>query len=157
MRKTILVLLFALVNVSAWAQIQDHDPIKWNTQVKKTAQNEYDLIFTATLEQGWHVYSQFIPEGGPIPTQFIFNKGKYEKQGKVEEKGQLQKIHDEGFDMDLTYFSGSCDFVQHVKLTGPTDKITGTYEYMICNDEMCLPPNNKEFSFPVQYEYPTGK
>ncbi|MGZ5243520.1 MAG: protein-disulfide reductase DsbD domain-containing protein [Bacteroidia bacterium] len=152
-RYIIILLLVLLVKVPFLAQAQqDADPVKWTTEVKKTAPNEYDLIFTANLETGWHIYSQFIETGGPVPTSFNFTEGKYKKLGTTEEKGHPEKIFDEGFEMNLVYFSGKSDFVQHVKLTGPTTVITGYYEFMICNDEMCLPPKKLDFSFPVKYE-----
>lgn len=145
-----LALFFAIPFLAA-AQ-QEEEPVKWTTSVKQTAPNEYDLVFTAILNNGWHVYSQFIEEGGPVPTNFNFNEGKYKREGKVEEKGHPEKVFDQGFEMNLVYFSGKPEFVQHVKLTGPAKEITGYFEYMVCNDEMCLPPRKIEFSFPVQYQ-----
>ncbi len=145
----LIIMLFAALPFFGNAQ---DDPIKWTTEARKTGPNEYELVFTAALDKGWHVYSQFIDEGGPVPTTFSFDKGKYEKKGKVEEKGHAEKIYDKGFEMNLVYFSGKSDFVQRVKITGPTQAITGNFEFMVCNDEMCLPPKKIDFSFPVQYE-----
>lgn len=149
MRKIIFIFFFALTGLPLLAQ--NSNSIKWNTVAVQTAPNEYDIIFTAALEKGWHVYSQHIAEGGPIPTVFTFTPGKYNLIGKVEEKGKAEKIFDENFEMNLVYFSDKADFVQHVKLTGPSETISGSFEFMICNDKMCLPPENISFTVPVQY------
>ncbi|RYD82738.1 MAG: hypothetical protein EOP53_02875 [Sphingobacteriales bacterium] len=150
MRKIAAILMFTLISMPLWSQSKKD--ISWETKAVKTAPNEYDIIFTATLTDGWHVYSQFIEQGGPIPTTFTYTKGNYSLVGKTEEKGHAEKIFDPNFEMNLIFFSGKADFVQHIKLSGPTETVSGSFEFMICNDKMCLPPENIPFTVPVQYQ-----
>lgn len=152
MRK-LSVALFVLLCTALPAFSQMEDPIKWKTTAKKTAPNEYDIIFTATLEKGWHLYSQDINPDAGTPTRFVFNKGSYQTVGKVKELGKLKKVYDETSGSDLLYYENKVDFVQHVKLNGPLSKIEGTYDFQVCTDEMCLQPSEgNEFSVAVQFD-----
>ncbi len=72
MKKTILFLSLLILSISSFSQI--HDPVKWSTSVEKVSDSEYNLIIQATIEDGWHLYSQNVPEDGPIPTAFTFEK-----------------------------------------------------------------------------------
>ncbi len=151
MRKPLLAIILLLIaNFPARAQI--HDPIKWSMEAKKTAVNEYDLIFKAKLDDGWHVYSQFVDDGGPTAARFSFNKGNFQTIGPVKEVGKAEKKFDPNFEMNVIYFEKKVDFVQKVKLTGPAEKITGTFEFGVCTDQMCLPPDEREFTFTVAYD-----
>jgi hypothetical protein len=123
-------------------------PVKWTYEFKKTADKEYDLIFKARIEKGYHLYSQHIDEGGPIPTSFSFNSSEsYQRIDSVKEISKAKRVHDPNFDMDLIYYSNSAEFVQHVKINGVLKPITGTLQYMVCDDKKCFPPEDVDFAF----------
>lgn len=142
----LLTLLPALHFNIIHAQILN--PASWEWKAEQTGPAEYNLVFTAKIEKGWHIYSQFIKDGGPVPTSFKFEANKnVQLIGKVTETGA--KAH-EGFDpvfeMQLKYFEGNITCVQKVKVRADT-KLKGTVEYMLCDDARCLPPEEKEFEF----------
>jgi thiol:disulfide interchange protein DsbD len=103
---------------------------------------------TATPPIGWHIYSQFTPGGGPIPTSFSFNKNALiALVGKVVEKGKLTKYYDKNFKVDVMYFEGKADFVQIIKVKGKLKtNLSGEIESMICNDRTCMPPVTQKFN-----------
>lgn len=141
---------FALVN-SLYGQM--FDPVSWETSYKQVSENEFDLIFTATIEDGWVIYSQYLPEADvrPIPTGFYFDEGDhFATSGKVKEGGNIQTKHDKVFDMELTKFYETGIFTQRVKATDLSKPITGYLEFMCCNDERCLPPTEVDFSFELK-------
>jgi thiol:disulfide interchange protein DsbD len=125
------------------------DPVDWKFSQEKVSENEYDLIFTATIETKWHLYAPDLPSGGPIPTSFTFTpSGNYEILGKVEEISEAEVKYDPSFDMDLRMFSDEAVFKQRVRLLeGEGVTVEGSIEYMSCDDERCLPPKDEEFSF----------
>jgi thiol:disulfide interchange protein DsbD len=143
----VVVLLLLVAATSASAQILD--PISWNFSKEKTGEGEYDLIFTAGIENKWHLYSQRLPEGGPIPTSFRFEEsGHYERIGEVEEITEPEVKFDPSFNMDLTMFSHEAVFRQKIKVLSAEEfTIKGSVEYMCCDDERCLPPTDEEFHF----------
>jgi hypothetical protein len=148
MASILQVLLVLFVFIGHPADKSEQKPVKWTFESKKTGDNEYDLIFKAKIEKGYHVYSQNIDEGGPIPTSFIFTPSDgYQLINKVEEKSKVIKVHDPNFDMDLRYFSNTAEFLQHVKITGQIKSITGKLQYMSCNDKKCFPPEDVDFVF----------
>ena len=141
------VLFFLAATSSAFTQILD--PVSWSFSIEKTVENEYDLIFTAGIENKWHLYSQKLPEGGPIPTSFQFaESGHYESIGEVEEITEPEVKFDPSFNMDLTMFSHEAIFKQKIKVISQEGfTIKGSLEYMCCDDERCLPPTEEEFQF----------
>jgi thiol:disulfide interchange protein DsbD len=123
-------------------------PVKWSWKAEKINQREYKLIFTADIEKTWAVYSQFIQDGGPIPTSFNFDEGDhYELIGKAEESGKLKKSFDKVFEMDIAKFYDQGIFTQKVKVTDVSKPITGYLTFMTCDDTRCLPPTDEDFSF----------
>lgn len=131
---TVLLSVFAL-------QAQVFEPVKWKYEVRDLGNGEYELVFKATIDDGWHLYSQFIEEGGPIATSFGFdNTPGLELIGIVEEKGELETDHDPNFDMELKWYSNEVEFVQKVKVSADNVKLSGYHEFMTCDDEQCLPP-----------------
>ncbi len=146
MKKLLLLsaLLFGVHQLSS----QILEPVKWSTRYEKVSDNEYDLIFTADIDEGWVIYSQNIEEGGPIPTAFYFDESDhYERVGKVEESGHIKSGYEELFDMDLIKLYDQGVFTQRVRVTDTGQPITGYLEFMTCNDAKCLPPTEEEFSF----------
>lgn len=149
MNKFFLYLLLTIVSLST-VQSQILDPVKWSTSVKKISETEYDLISKATIEGGWHLYSQVVPEGGPLPTVFTFEENNaYKTIGKVKEGKGVTEL-DPVFDMIITFFSNTATFTQRVQLTenkGTTVK--GEVEFMVCDDTRCLPPNYVDLIFKI--------
>ena len=137
-----------IVGIQLYAQI--HDPVKWSTSVEEISDTEFDLIATASIEGKWHLYSQNVPENGPIPTTFTF-KGStdYLKKGNTkEEKGH--EIDDPIFEMIIKYFDTKATFKQRIKIKNTsTFEVDGIVEFMVCNDSQCLPPKEVELIFKI--------
>ena len=144
MKKINLFLIYILLFVcSASAQIAD--PVHFTTQLKELGNDEAEIIFTAKIDQGWHVYSTDLT-GGPITATFnVVKMDGVEKVGKLRPRGNEQKKFDKLFDMEVRYFEHAATFVQKVKFTKPKYTIDCYLEYGACNDEMCMPPTSVEF------------
>lgn len=149
MKKIFAFLILAIFSLSSvFSQI--HDPVKWKTSLKKISETEYDLISTATIDPGWHLYSQDVPDGGPIPTYFEFEENAaYQLVGKVkEEKGITE--NDPVFEMVIKYFENKTSFTQRIKLTGNKGTtVKGEVEFMVCDDTNCLPPTYVDLIFDI--------
>ena len=142
----VLFLVFAVYNVQA----QILEPVKWSFSSKKVSDKEANLIITAKINAGWHVYSQFIEEGGPIPTSFKFTpSGDYRLSGKVAEFPKAVSAFDKNFDMQIAWHEKEVIFTQKVTLNKSKTTVSGVLEFMVCNDEKCLPPTEVEFTIPV--------
>lgn len=143
-RLYLLSLLLHGVVANDYAQAQ---PVKWQFSALPVNSSEATVYFTATLEEGWHLYSQFIEEGGPLPTTFTFAPGNnYTVIGNVKEESLPVKSYDETFMMDIAWYTGTAVFSQHVKLASPRATIQGTITFMACKDDLCLPPEDVPFS-----------
>lgn len=148
MKKIVLLLSLLILSASSYSQI--YDPVKWSTSVEKVSDLEYDLIMQATVEEGWHLYSQNVPDDGPIATTFTFEKtDKYELVGStLEEEGST--TFDAVFGMDIKYFENKTVFKQRIKiLSENVSAIIGEVEFMVCDDERCLPPTFIELNFQI--------
>ena len=138
------ILLFA-----GLAQGQILKPVKWKFETKSKGKFT-ELYLIASIEPHWHLYSQFIGEGGPIPTSFKFEKNvSIALEGKVEERSKVLSSFDKNFNMDLKYFEQKAVFVQKISVLKPTT-VKGSLEFMVCDDKQCLPPDEIEFSFKVE-------
>ena len=129
-------------------QSQVLEPVKWTTSVEKNSDTEYTLISTATIDKGWHLYSQNVPDNGPIPTLFSFtSNGKYELIDSVaEETGKT--VDDPVFQMKIKFFEKKADFRQRIKvLNSELSLINGEVEFMVCDDERCLAPTYVDLEF----------
>lgn len=151
MKKFLLALVFLTSGLLAQAQILQ--PVKWKFEVEKTGPDEALLKATATIDKGWHLYSQYMTfkedQFGPELTAFTFNLPKgVEKVGRTEESGKLTEEISPLFDnLKVRYFSNKAVFSQKVKMRVSDAKITGSVYYMVCDDKQCLPPDDKEFDF----------
>ena len=148
MKKTLALfvgLAFCLCN---FANAQVKDPVSWTYEAKKKTDNTYDLVITATLAKPWHIYSQNSGADGPIPTAISFNPNPLiTKDGKIVETGKLVKFFDKNFNTNVLYYSDKVVFTQGIKLkTKAKTTVTGSVDYMVCNDEKCLPPTKKTFT-----------
>lgn len=155
MKKIIFFLFFLVSIIELPAQILD--PVDWSTSFKQVSDTEFDLIFTAKIDAGWTVYSQYLEsEDGPVATKFYFDKGDhYELLGKSKESGTIKKGYDKTFEMNLTKIYKKGIFTQRVRVKDFSKPIMGAINYMTCDDERCLPPTDEEFSF--QLTRPTEK
>jgi thiol:disulfide interchange protein DsbD len=145
-----LILTVALFTVS-FVQAQILEPVKWTTSVEKVSNSEFVLIATAHIQENWHLYSQTVPEDGPLPTTFTFEgNANYLKKGNtLEEKGHT--INDPIFEMEIKYFETIATFKQRIKLkTQNAFKVNAIVEFMVCDDSRCLPPNEVDLVFNVQ-------
>lgn len=143
------MLLIALF-LSAVSFSQIHNPVKWSTSVVAVSESKYDLVVRATIESGWHLYSQNVPENGPIPTAFTFPKNSaFELIGKVsEETGKT--VNDPIFNMKIKFFENKATFKQRINVVSKKAfKITGEVEFMVCDDANCLPPTYVDLNFTI--------
>jgi DsbC/DsbD-like thiol-disulfide interchange protein len=129
---------------------QETVPISWQFSSNKKGEDSFEIHLKATVKKPWHTYSQTTPEGGPVPTKIIFDKNPLVvPSGPSLEKGDLKIVHDPVFEVDVKYFEGNVDFVQIVRKKGNAKtSIRGTVEFMVCNNEQCLPP--KTIAFNIQ-------
>lgn len=146
-RFSILTLVSFLLTQTLIAQ----NPVKWSFTTKDAGNCKVDLIFTGIIDDGWYTYSQFLEsEEGPVATTFTFNPGSnYKLVGKAKEGGDIIKVHDKVFDMNLTKFKHKAVFTQEIEVKDPSKPVSGYINYMVCNDEMCLPPKDVDFSFKI--------
>lgn len=123
------------------------EPVKWNITIENEGANDYKLIFRAEIDENWHLYSQYIDDGGPVPTSFNYDTANhYAFIGKtIEESLHIKKGFDEIFQMELLKYGESAVFTQKIKVGNPEMKITGYLEYMTCDDTRCLPPQSVDF------------
>ena len=154
MRK-ILSICLLLIAVVAQAQIQE--PVKFKSELKTLVAGEAEIVFTATIDKGWHVYSTDLGEGGPISATFNVEKiSGATVVGKLQPKGKEIASYDKLFEMNVRYFESTAQFIQKLKLTGGDYKIEGFLEFGACNDENCLPPTQVEFNFSGKAEAAKG-
>ena len=149
MRRLLFVLFIALPFLGI-SQVQK--PVKWSFTSKKTTDNNFEIHLTATVENGWHIYSQTTPEGGPYPTSIQFSKNPLlTMSGEVKEVGKLE-VHDEPlFGVQVKQYSNKVDFLQVIKVKGNAKTtVKGSVEFMVCNNKQCLPPETLEFSVSLQ-------
>jgi thiol:disulfide interchange protein DsbD len=149
MKKIFLAL--CLLAFALQSQAQKLAPVKWAYQAVKTVDKRYNIIITANVDAPWHIYSQFVKKG-PVPTTVQFAKNPLVLlNGTTKEIGQLEKKFDKNFDAVIGSFGGKVQFIQAVTLKVTTKtKLTGTIEYMVCNDERCLPPTKQSFEVDIQ-------
>ena len=146
MRKIISFLLLSFVVYALQAQIKD--PVKFKTELTPLSDTEAEVVFTAAIDKGWHVYSTDLGDGGPISATFnIDNKSGVELVGKLKPVGKEVATFDKLFEMKVRYFENTAKFVQKVKFTGGAYAIEGYLEYGACDDESCLPPTQVPFKF----------
>ena len=132
-------------------QAQIYNPIDWSTDVEsvENSDNEYYLIFSAQIEEGWHLYAQEVPEGGPIPTTFsLETNDAYKLIGETQEEEGIT-LNDPVFEMRIKYFEEQAVFRQKIKLLNNNAVINASVEFMVCDDERCLPPTVEEFKISV--------
>lgn len=146
MKKSIFSILLLLFAVVVQAQIQE--PVKFKSELKTSQVGEAEVVFTGTIDKGWHVYSTDLGDGGPISATFnVESISGAELVGKLKPVGKEVAAFDKLFEMKVRYFENTAQFVQKLKLTGGEYKVEGFLEYGACNDENCLPPTQVPFKF----------
>lgn len=136
----LIVSVFVLA-LSGMVQAQMLNPVKWTVSVQKISETEANIVCTATMDPGWHLYSQYVGEGGPLPTVLTFEpNSSYKLLGKPYEYPKAHVEYDQTFEMDVGSWAGSASFTQRIKLL-KSEKftITGLIEYMTCNEGSCIP------------------
>ena len=142
----LVYLLLCCFSFNLYAQV--FEPVKWETTTEKISDTEYELITTATIDDSWHLYSQDVPEGGPIATYFSYNtNATYQLvNGTSEEEGKT--VDDPVFEMKIKFFEKRAEFRQRIKvLNNELSIVEGEVEFMVCDDSKCLPPNYVELRF----------
>ena len=140
MKKIISSTILFLIALTAMAQMMD--PVHFTSQLKLLKEGEAELVFSATIDPGWHVYSTNLGNDGPISASFNTVKMEgAEPVGKLQARGSEIKKYDKLFDMELRYFEKAVTFVQKIRFTKPQYDIDCYVEYGACNDEACLPPS----------------
>ena len=135
--------------IAGLVSAQTLNPVSWTFTSKKISNNLYELQMTATIQNGWHLYSQNQPDDAiAIPTAFSFNKNPLlDFDGKVKEVGKMVKYKDDKLGVSANQYSNKVVFVQKIKLKGKAKtNVTGKLEYQTCNDEKCLPPKTMNLS-----------
>jgi thiol:disulfide interchange protein len=128
---------------------QIDNPVRWSFSSKAAGEGKAELILTANIQPGWHVYSQFLEEGGAIPTSFKFEPSKeYKLLGKVSESPKAKVSYDRNFGVNVAWHENEVQFIQLIELKNTTT-VKGTLEFMVCNATKCLQPEELEFSIPV--------
>ena len=143
-----LLILSGLLLTSLFIQAQILEPVSFSTEFNKVSDDVAEIVFTANIDPGWHIYSTDLGEGGPISATFNLERatGAHE-DGKLLPVGNEQAVYDKLFEMDVRYFEKTAKFVQRIRLEGGTYRVEGYLEYAACNDQNCLPPSEVPFMF----------
>ncbi|MNX59311.1 Thiol:disulfide interchange protein DsbD precursor [compost metagenome] len=150
--KNIAITLLLFFSASMFGQM--YNPVKWTTTVEKVSDKEYILKAQAVIQSGWHLYGQYIEEGGPSPTAFTFKNQlkKFELIGKTTE-GKGHETVDKIFDMKIKYFEDKALFTQKIKfISDDVSNIVAEVDFMVCDDSNCLPPSTEELTFKIPSE-----
>ncbi len=150
MKKTFSSIVLLLITSACLSQVKE--PVSFTYSAKKINATTYELHITGSIEARWHTYSQTTPAGGPIPTKLSFTKNPLVTLiGKAKEVGKLEQHYEKLFGVDVKQFSDNIDFVQTIKLLKPIKtNISGSIEFMVCNDEECLPPSSYKFQIAIK-------
>jgi len=148
MKKISAFTLFVLLTVNALSQVWE--PVEWRFSVEDKGNNDYEIVLKAIVEEHSHIYSMKVPAGGPIPTTVRFEpSANYDLVGEAYEKGVLEVVYDEGFKMDVGYFSNEVEFRQKIKGIANGFDVVGAVNFMACDDSRCSPPQDVEFSLTI--------
>ena len=143
MKKTATTLILWLMALAVEAQMMT--PVHFSSQLRQLKGGEAEIVFSATIDPGWHVYSTNLGSEGPIEATFnVVTMDGAQTVGRLQARGNEIKQFDKMFDMELRYFERSVSFVQKVRFTKPHFSIDCYLEYGACNDQMCLPPTQVE-------------
>ncbi len=146
-----LTLIISLTLFCIFSKAQVYDPVTWDFGFEKTGERQYDLIFTATVGEKWHIYSMDIPAGGPIPTSFSFDTlPSYKLSGKPFEVTKPVEVLDEAFGFRIKTFSEKAEFRQKITAVESSFTVKGAVNFMACNNSTCSPPKDVEFEIKIK-------
>jgi len=130
---------------------QSNKQVQWTYNAKKVGDKKYEVHMIATINGDYHLYAQDVGGDGPIPTSFTFTKNPVlQLEGKVKEMGKTIKKFESAWNHDVRYYEKTVDFVQVVKLKGNAKtNLAGKVEFMVCNDQKCLPPADVEIKINI--------
>lgn len=150
MKKLLVICLLAMPFQKMLAQVKN--PVSWTFSARQLSANSYEVHLTASMEEGWHVYSQTTPDGGPVPTRIEFTKNPLLiLKGEPVEKGDMDSHFEPLFGVQVKQYSDKVDFVQIVKTRAKVKTaLSGKLVFMTCNDRECLPPATKTFSIAIK-------
>lgn len=159
MRKQNLLLLFAFFLGIFSLKSQVLEPVKWQFSLNSVSDTEVEIVAEAAIDEGWHLYSANLPEGGPVPTSInLIESEEYEAAGEIKQEPQPEKQYDQAFDMELSWFSKSATLTLPVRIKSPDVVVVEGYvEFMVCDDEQCLPPDRVDFSLSLGDDVVAGK
>lgn len=124
------------------------EPVKWSFASNSLGNDEFELTFTANMDEGWSIYSQHTSDDGPVPTAFEFESENFNAIGDVQETGKKKEGLDPLFDVNVIKFvKGPVVFTQKVKVTDYSKPVSGYLTFMTCDDQRCLPPTDVDFEF----------
>ncbi|MDD6472228.1 MAG: cytochrome c biogenesis protein CcdA [Bacteroidales bacterium] len=148
MKRVLITTCMLVLLAVQWASAQIGEPVTVTTQFRNTSATEAEIVFTAKIEKGWHVYATNLPEGGPTSATFTAEhlQGAV-LNGALRAEGNEHEIFDKMFEMKVRYFEGQVVFVQPLKLTGGAYAVDGYLEYGACNDANCMPPTAVEVHY----------
>jgi thiol:disulfide interchange protein DsbD len=147
-KRNISILVFSFLAITLQAQI--YDPVTWDFRYEKKDDNKYELIFSATIEKGSHIYSMDIPEGGPIPTSIVTDTlSGYSIDGKPYEVTKPEEVFDEAFGFKIKIFNDKAEFRQRITGKSPAFTVKGEVDFMSCNKSTCSPPKEVVYEIPV--------
>ncbi|MCC8427020.1 protein-disulfide reductase DsbD N-terminal domain-containing protein [Mucilaginibacter sp. UR6-11] len=149
MKKLLIIPLLMITGFVLQTSAQILAPVKWSYGAKKINAKEAVVFMKASIDEGWHLYSQFVKDGGPVKTTFTFASGAYSLDGATKEPTPITR-NEKVFNMDVGFFEHEVIFQQKIKLKAGQVTVKGKLEYMTCNDKQCLPPETVEFSIPVK-------
>ncbi len=143
-KKLLSIFILLLISLSSFAQILT--PVKWKTEIKTLSDSEFEVIVSAKIEKGWHLYSQYIEDGGPVPTSFEFaDQNDFKLLNKTSEVPEAERVFDEIFGMSVGYFSNEARFIQKIqRKSSKAFKAKISVTFMVCDDKKCLPPETIE-------------
>lgn len=149
MKRILLYLLSMLFTATSFSQMQEH--AKWKFATEKINDKQLQLVITATIDPGWHIYSSNMEDGGPQKTELTIEPGKqFSATGQLSSHGALIEKYDSSFNITLRYYPNKAVFKKTISLNDTTAfTLKGSVLYMLCTDEMCLPPAEKSFSIEV--------
>jgi DsbC/DsbD-like thiol-disulfide interchange protein len=149
MKRLFFLAMLAMLSIGN-LKAQILKPVTWSYAAKKTGPGTATLFIKATIADGWHLYSQFVKEGGPLKTSFTFPSGSgYVILGKTIEPKPITK-YESTFEMNVGYFEKSVIFQQKVKFSKKNVSVKGIVEFMVCNDKQCLPPEEVAFKIDIK-------
>jgi thiol:disulfide interchange protein len=147
-RKLLVIISFLIIAYRASSQV--YDPVKWNFSYVSTGAHQFELVFTATIEEHWHIYAMDLPDGGPIPTSFSYDTvPAFRLEGKTFEVTRPEEVMDEAFGFKIKTYSGKADFRQKIEAAAPSFTVRGTVNFMACNNATCSPPKDVEFEINI--------